>query len=198
MAEEIGTQSPGNAGNLDQIVKAGHRVTEVIDGIRAMFGKESGKTSEVDLRQLVSEVLALAQGELETHQVLVRNDMGDGLPQVMATRVQLQQVILNLIINAAEAMSAVTGRERCLTIASSLAPQANVTMTVADTGPGIDPAHLDRIFDPFFTTKTHGMGLGLSIRRSIIEAHGGALRVSSASPSGTVFHLTLPIPAVGS
>jgi C4-dicarboxylate-specific signal transduction histidine kinase len=185
-------------GNLDQIVQAGHRITEVIDGIRAMFGKESGKTSAVDLRQLVGEVLALAQGELETHQILLRNDMGDGLPQVMATRVQLQQVILNLVSNAIEAMSSVTGRERCLTIASSLAPQSSVTMTVADTGTGIDPAHLDRIFDPFFTTKSHGMGMGLSICRSIIEAHGGALRVTPASPFGTVFHLTLPPPAAGS
>lgn len=185
-------------GNLDQIVQAGHRITEVIDGIRAMFGKESGKISAVDLRQLVGEVLALAQGELETHQILLRNDMSDRLPQVMATRVQLQQVILNLVSNAVEAMSAVTGRERCLTIASSVGPQSSVTMTVADTGSGIDPAHLDRIFDPFFTTKSHGMGLGLSICRSIVEAHGGALRVTSASPFGTVFHLTLPIPAADS
>jgi signal transduction histidine kinase len=110
----------------------------------------------------------------------------------------LQQVILNLVMNAVEAMSSVTGRERCLTIVSSLVPQASVTMTVADTGTGIDPAHLDRIFDPFFTTKSNGMGLGLSICRSIIEAHGGALRVAPASPFGTVFHLTLPIPAAGS
>jgi C4-dicarboxylate-specific signal transduction histidine kinase len=184
--------------NLDQIVKAGHRITEVIDGIRAMFGKDSGKTSAVDLRQLVSEVLALTQGELESHQILLRNDMGDGLPQVMAARVQLQQVILNLIMNAIEAMTAVTGRERCLTIASSLDPPASVTMTVADTGTGIDPAYRDRIFDPFFTTKAHGMGLGLSICRSIVEAHGGALRVTPADPFGTVFHLTLPLPAAGS
>ena len=169
----------------------------MIDGIRAMFGKESGKTSVVDLRLLVGEVLALAQGELETYQILLRNDMDDGLPSVMATRVQLQQVILNLINNAVEAMSSVTGRERCLTIASRLDP-AGVTMTVADTGPGIDPAHLGRIFDPFFTTKAHGMGLGLSICRSIVEAHGGTLRVSPANPFGTVFHLTLPIPAAGS
>jgi signal transduction histidine kinase len=124
--------------------------------------------------------------------------MGDGLPQVMATRVQLQQVMLNLIINAVEAMSSVTGRERCLTIASSLDPHSSVTVTVADTGTGIDPAHLDRIFDPFFTTKSHGMGLGLSICRSIIEGHGGALRVAPASPFGTVFQLTLPIPTVSS
>ncbi len=180
--------------NLDQIVKAGHRITEVIDGIRAMFGKDSGKTSVVDLRQLVSEVLALTQGELETHQILLRNDMSDGLPQVMATRVQLQQVILNLVMNAIEAMSSVTGRERWLTIASSLDPQASLTITVEDTGIGIDPVHRDRIFDPFFTTKSHGMGLGLSICRSIVEAHGGALWVSSGNPFGTVFHLTLPMP----
>jgi signal transduction histidine kinase len=113
----------------------------------------------------------------------------------MATRVQLQQVILNLVMNAIEAMSSVTGRERCLTIASSLDSQASLTITVEDTGMGIDPVHRDRIFDPFFTTKSHGMGLGLSICRSIVEAHGGALRVSSGHPFGTVFHLTLPMPA---
>jgi signal transduction histidine kinase len=180
--------------NLDQIVKAGHQVTEVIDSIRAMFGKESGEMSPVDVRLLVSEVLALAQGEMETHQIVLRDDVGEELPRVMATRVQLQQVILNLVINAIEAMSAVTGRERCLTIASSLDPPGSVTITVADTGTGIDPAHCDRIFDPFFTTKDHGMGLGLAICRSIVEAHGGALWVSSRDPVGTVFHLTLPAP----
>ncbi len=181
--------------NLEQIVKAGHQVTEVIDSIRAMFGKDSGEVSPVDVRLLVSEVLALAQGELETHQVVLRDDVGEGLPPVMATRVQLQQVILNLVINAIEAMSAVTGRERRLTIASSLDPQGGVAITVADTGTGIDPADRDRIFDPFFTTKAHGMGLGLAICRSIIEAHGGALRISPRDPFGTVFHLTLPAPA---
>src|SRR6202023_2016025 len=160
--------------------------------------KDSGKTSVVDLRQLVSEVLALTQGEFETHQILLRNDMGDGLPQVMAARVQLQQVTLTLIMTASEAMTAVTGRERCLTIASSLDQEAAVTIAVAVSGTGIDAAHRDRIFDPFFTTKSHGMGLGLSICRSIVEAHGGALRVAPASPFGTVFHLSLPIPAVSS
>jgi PAS domain S-box-containing protein len=179
--------------NLDHIIKAGHRVTEVIDSIRALFGKDTGEASPVDVRLLVSEVLALAQGEMETHHVVLRDDVGEGLPPVMATRVQLQQVILNLVINAIEAMSAVTGRERCLTIATSLDPPGSVTITVADTGTGIDPAYRNRIFDPFFTTKDHGMGLGLAICRSIIEAHGGTLRVSSRDPVGTVFHLTLPV-----
>jgi len=177
---------------LEQIVKDGHRTNEVIAGIRAMFGKEVGETSLVDIRLLADEVLALAQGELEAHQILLRNDMRDGLPDVMAERVQLQQVLLNLIMNAIEAMSSVTGRERHLTIASGSDERASVRVTVEDTGSGIDPAHLDRIFDPLFTTKSQGMGLGLSICRSIIEAHGGRLWASPRSPCGAVFHLTLP------
>src|SRR6516165_328372 len=103
----------------------------------------------------------------------------------MASRVQLQQVILNLIMNAVEAMSSVTGRERRLTIRSCLDQPATLTITVEDTGTGIEPAHFDRIFDPFFTTKAHGMGLGLSICRSIIEAHGGKLVASPGNPFGT-------------
>jgi C4-dicarboxylate-specific signal transduction histidine kinase len=118
--------------------------------------------------------------------------MHNGLPEVMAERVQLQQVLLNLIMNAIEAMSSVTGRERLLIITSSLDEPANISITVEDTGNGIDPAHLHRIFDPFFTTKSHGMGLGLSICRSIIEGFGGRLWASPRSPVGAVFHLTLP------
>jgi signal transduction histidine kinase len=117
---------------------------------------------------------------------------------VLAARVQLQQVILNLILNAIEAMSSVTGRERCLTIASSLDQPASLTIAVEDTGTGIDPAHFDRIFDPFFTTKAQGMGLGLSICRSIIEAHGGNLLASPRNPFGSSFYLSLPISAASS
>jgi signal transduction histidine kinase len=164
---------------------------EVIAGIRAMFGKDVGKTNRVDVRLLIGEVLELARGELETHRILLRNEMRDGLPAVMAER-QLQQVLLNLIMNAIEAMSSVTGRERHLRIASGLDDEANVRITVEDTGSGIAPAHLDRIFDPFFTTKSDGMGLGLSICRSIIEAYGGRLWALPRSPSGAVFHLSLP------
>ena len=123
---------------------------------------------------------------------MVRNDMHDGLPEVMAERVQLQQVLLNLIMNAIEAMSSVTGRERLLMITSSVGARADISVTVEDTGDGIAPDHLDRIFDPFFTTKSQGMGLGLSICRSFIEAFGGRLWASPRSPVGAVFHLTLP------
>jgi C4-dicarboxylate-specific signal transduction histidine kinase len=164
--------------NLDHIVKAGIQLGEVIDSTRAMFGKESAERDPLDIRLLVSNVLALARGELVSHQIVLRNEMGECPPQVIAARVQLQQVILNLIMNAIEAMSSVTGRERRLTIGSRLDQPETLTITVADTGIGIDPGHIDRIFDPFFTTKAHGMGLGLSICRSIIEAHGGKLRAS--------------------
>jgi PAS domain S-box-containing protein len=181
--------------SLDQIVKSGHQLSEVIDSVRAMFGRDSADTTLVNVRLLVTEVLAVAQGELETHRIVLHNEMSDELPEVMAAPVQLQQVILNLIMNAIEAMTSVNGRERRLTIASGAEPQARVTITVSDSGVGIDPAHIERIFEPFFTTKRHGMGLGLSICRSIIEAHGGKLLVFPQSPFGTSFHLTLPIAA---
>ena len=177
---------------FDQIEKDCHRMNEVIASVRAMFGTGSSKSSVVDLRQLVDEVLALAQGELATLKITLRNNMNTELPAVMAERVPLQQVVLNLVMNAIEAMSSVIGRERCLTVGSGL-DQASVTITVEDTGSGIDPVHLNRIFDPFFTTKSNGMGLGLSICRSIVEAHGGSLKAAPRRPFGTAFHLTLPI-----
>jgi signal transduction histidine kinase len=177
---------------LDRIVNDGHRANEVIAGIRAMFGKEPGKTSLIDVCLTAREVLTLAQGELDTNHILLTDNMCDGLPKVMAVPVQLQQVILNLIMNAVEAMRSVTERERRLTIVSSLNQQGGVMITVEDTGNGIDPVHLPRIFEPFFTTKSHGMGLGLSICRSIIEAHGGRLWASPRSLRGAVFHLSLP------
>jgi PAS domain S-box-containing protein len=184
--------------SLDQIVKSGHQLSEVIDSVRAMFGRDSADTSLVNVRLLVTEVLAVAQGELETHRIALHDDMSHELPEVMAAPVQLQQVILNLIMNAIEAMTSVTGRERRLTIASNVEPLRSVTIAVSDSGVGIDPAHIDRIFEPFFTTKRHGMGLGLSICRSIIEGHGGKLLVSPQRPFGTSFQLTLPIAAVRS
>jgi PAS domain S-box-containing protein len=177
---------------LDRIVNDGHRANEVIASIRAMFGKDSGETSLIDVCFIVREVLTLAQGELETNYILLNDNMCDGSPKVMAVRVQLQQVILNLIMNAVEAMRSVTERERRLTIESGLDQQGSVMITVEDTGNGIDPVHLPRIFEPFFTTKSNGMGLGLSICRSIIEAHGGRLWASPRSRSGAVFHLSLP------
>jgi signal transduction histidine kinase len=118
--------------------------------------------------------------------------MLDGLPPVMAERVQLQQVFLNLIKNAVDAMSSITDHNRVLAIKSEGCESNNVLMTVEDSGTGIDPEHADHIFDAFFTTKTHGMGMGLSICRSIIELHGGKLWASAGSPCGSRFCVKLP------
>jgi signal transduction histidine kinase len=198
----------GNAGlrwlarkdpNLDEVQKAlqrivddGRRAADVVTSIRGMFRKDSHEKVLLSVSDLVREVLTLIHSDLERRQIILRSEMHDALPKITGERVPLQQVLLNLIMNAAEAMSAIAGRERLLTIQAALNGQTSVRVTVEDTGCGIDQAHLDRIFDPFFTTKSHGMGLGLSICRSIIEAHGGKLWALPRSPFGTAFHLTLP------
>jgi len=177
---------------LQRIVDSGLRAADIITSIRRMFRKDDHEKLLVGVNDLVREVLTLIHGDLERRQVILRTELHDALPRISGERVPLQQVMLNLIMNAAEAMSAVTGRERQLTIKTVLDEAASVRVTVEDTGCGIETAHLDRIFDPFFTTKSHGMGLGLSICRSIVEAHGGKLCASQRSPFGTAFHLTLP------
>jgi signal transduction histidine kinase len=177
---------------LQRIVDDGRRAADVITSIRGMFGKDTHEKLPLNVNGLLREVLTLIQGDLERRQIVLRSELHDTLPKIIGERVPLQQVLLNLIINATEAMSTVTGRERLLIIQAALNGRESVRVTVEDTGCGIDRAHADRIFDPFFTTKSHGMGLGLSICRSIIEAHGGKLWALPRSPFGTVFHLTLP------
>ena len=148
--------------------------------------------SPVDVCELVNGVLALCQGELEAHGILLCSEMHDALPEVMAAHMQLQQVVLNLIMNAVEAMSAIIGRDRCLTITAKPEGKSSVMIGIEDTGTGIDPVYLDRIFEPFFTTKSQGMGMGLAICRSIIETHSGRLTVSPRRPFGTSFFIVLP------
>jgi PAS domain S-box-containing protein len=177
---------------LQRIIDSGMRAADIITSIRGMFRKDNHEKLPVGVNDLVREVLTLIHGDLERRQVILRIELHDALPKISGERVPLQQVLLNLIMNAAEAMSAVTGRERQLTIKTVLDEPASVRITVEDSGCGIDAAHLERIFDAFFTTKSHGMGLGLSICRSIVEAHGGKLRALRRSPFGTAFHLTLP------
>ena len=177
---------------LQQIVGDGLRAADIITSIRGMFRKDIHEKLQLSVNDLVREVLTLIHGDLDRRQIVVQSELHDALPKITGERVPLQQVLLNLIMNAVEAMSAITGRARQLTIRAVLNERTNVRVTVEDTGSGIDPAHLDRIFDPFFTTKSHGMGLGLSICRSIIEAHGGKLWALPRSPFGTTFCLTLP------
>ena len=177
---------------LKRMIDDGFRASNIISSIRAMFGKERREKSLVSTRDLVSEVLALVRGELESHQVSLQLELHQELPPVMGDRLQLQQVLLNLIMNAVEAMSSVESRERSLLVKSELHGAGDLLITVEDSGPGIDPNDMNRIFDAMFTTKSHGMGLGLSICQSIIASHGGRLWASARVPHGAVFYIQLP------
>jgi PAS domain S-box-containing protein len=177
---------------LRAIVNDGYRASEVIASIRSMFGKGHSEKSAVSVTAILGDVLALIYEEFERHQIMVKDEMLHELPQVMAERVQLQQVFLNLFMNAIDAMSSVMDRVRVLTIKSTLGESDCVLITLEDSGAGIDPSHMERIFDAFFTTKSDGMGMGLSICRSIIEAHGGQLSAKCGDPHGSVFQIVLP------
>jgi putative pyrimidine permease RutG len=177
---------------LRRIVSEGHRVSDVIGSVRAMFKRDSRELTPLELNDLVRGVLTLLRDELRNRGIAVQVELAPSLPPVLADRVQLQQVVLNLIMNAVEAMQAGKRRGRMLALTSKLLAGREVELRVEDSGPGIDPEHRDRIFDPFFTTKTRGMGMGLSICRSIVEAHGGRLWAADRHPHGTTFHVVLP------
>ena len=177
---------------LEAIVSDGNRASDVIDGIRAIFKNDSREKISLDVSEVIREVLALMQFELHNHRILVRTELTSGLRPVVADRIQLQQVIANLIANAIEAMQFAEARARTLRVRSATGTANDVLVVVEDSGPGIDPENLDRIFHPFFTTKPQGTGMGLSICRSIIEAHNGHLTVSPAADGGSVFQIALP------
>jgi signal transduction histidine kinase len=176
---------------LDQIVKDGHRAGDVIDGIRAIFRKGEERWAPLDVNELIGDVLRLTRAEIQNEQISVRTELLSDLPNVVGNRVQLQLVFRNLIVNAIEAMSSVTDRERVLHIKSTIMP-SGVRIAVADSGTGIEQEIIGRIFDTFFTTKSHGMGMGLSICRSIVEAYGGRLSASPSHPYGSIFEIDLP------
>ena len=178
---------------LQAIVRDGHRVDGVVNGIRTMFKGNAATTLSADLNKLIREVLVFAQGEHPTWPIEVHTSLDENLPLVAADRVQLQQVIFNLITNAIDAMDTVNDRARSLRVTSELKSGDGVVVKIADTGTGIAPENIDRIFDTFFTTKSHGMGMGLAICRSIIESHGGTLSASPGDPHGAVFQLVLPV-----
>jgi len=178
---------------LKRIINDGHRASEVIGSIRAMFKKDAEARVPLDVNELIREILGLVRGQIDAQQVQLNTQLIDWLPQIVANRVQLQQVILNLVMNAIEAMSSVTDRPRVLRIISETHNPPGVVVTVEDSGTGIDPQNSERVFDAFFTTKSNGMGMGLSICRSIVEAHGGRLLVSPSQPHGSVFQVVLPV-----
>ena len=177
---------------LTSIVTDAHRANEVIAGIRAIFDRGSQQRIALDVNKLILAVLMILSDELQGHQITVETELIDDPPPVLADRVQLQQVVINLIINAIEAMSSVVGRARIVRIKSELYESDGLLVSVEDSGSGIDPEKMERIFNPFFTTKAHGLGIGLSICRSIIEAHDGRLWASAGIHHGSVFQFVLP------
>jgi C4-dicarboxylate-specific signal transduction histidine kinase len=176
---------------LEEIVADGTRASAVIARIRAFIKKAPAETSELDINEIIQEVLALASHELHKNQVLVECQLTRTLPLVRADRVQLQQVLLNLIINGIEAMIGVAVRPRALSLESRVDESGNVLVAIRDSGTGLGP-EADRLFTTFFTTKAHGMGMGLAISRSLIEGQGGRLWATANSPNGAVFWFTLP------
>jgi PAS domain S-box-containing protein len=176
---------------LEGVVADGTRASAVVARIRAFIKKEPAEKSELDINEVIQEVLALAGRELYENQVLPDRQLKTDLPFVLADRVQLQQVLLNLIMNGVEAMAAVTDRPRLLGVQSRIEESGDVLIAVSDSGTGVG-SELDRVFNPFFTTKANGMGMGLSISRSLVESHGGRLWAAPNSPHGAVFSFTLP------
>jgi PAS domain S-box-containing protein len=178
--------------SVDRITRDAHRASEIITRIRSMTKKAPPAQLPVDLNGVIADVLGFARGELVARGISVRPALLEGLPSITGDRVQLQQVVLNLVMNAVEAMASVADRERVLAITSQRADDGSPIVTVEDSGPGLDAVNADRIFDAFFTTKPGGMGMGLSISTSIVEAHGGRLWASPNLPHGTAFHFKLP------
>jgi signal transduction histidine kinase len=162
-----------------------------------MFKGDSQEAAPLDINAIILEVLALVDSQVQKQQVLLRIDLAESLPQASGNRTQLQQVILNLVRNAIEAMSSINNRQRALRVQSEFREPSSVLVTIEDSGTGIDPKNIERIFDPLFTTKPQGMGMGLSICRSIIEAHHGRLWASPNVGHGSTFHLILPSASSG-
>jgi signal transduction histidine kinase len=182
---------------IQRTIRDANRATAVVKRLHALFAKKDGPAEPVDLNDAIREVIALSLPELQKSQVVLRSETAGDLPPVMGDRVQLQQVILNLVLNAAEAMSRVDDRPKELLISTARRDSGGVLLAVRDCGCGIDTANLERVFEAFYSTKPGGMGMGLSICRAIIEAHGGKLWATQAAPRGAIFQFTLPRTAQG-
>jgi PAS domain S-box-containing protein len=175
---------------FERLVNDGHRAAQIVTSIRAMFKKDSGARLPVAINELVCDVVSTSIGELKSHQISLALQLFDDLPSVQADRVQLQQVLFNLVTNAIDSMTSVRDRSHVLSVQSERLEDW-VLISVQDSGAGINPDHAERMFDAFFTTKPNGIGLGLSICRSIVESHAGRLSAFPAHPHGSVFQVML-------
>ena len=178
---------------LNRIIRDGNRAREVIERIRALARKAPARRDLVELNGAVREVIELTRSETTKNRISVRFDLADGLPVVLGDRVQLQQVVLNLIVNAIELMNGTSDGPRDLLVTTGKEAMGDVLVVVQDCGPGLTELALSHLFDPFHTTKPGGLGLGLSICRSIIEAHGGRLWASANVPRGAIFQFAIPV-----
>ena len=176
---------------LQQIVTNGHRAGAVIENIRTLFKRDARTRTSLDVNNLIREALALVRDDLQTHRIAVQADYDQWFPPIEGNQVQLQQVLVNLITNAIDSMATEDG-DRVLSLRSEVHDSGSLMVSVEDTGKGVEPSAIDLIFKPLFTTKAHGMGMGLSICRSIIDAHGGRLWMTANLPRGAIFHFTLP------
>jgi signal transduction histidine kinase len=177
---------------LGAVGASGQRLGEVIESVRAMFKSDTRNRTSLDINELINEALVLLRSDLQKHRIAVQTDPSPQLPQVIGDRIQLQQVLLNLITNAIDSM-ANEDTSRVLSIKSEVQDGGGVMISVADTGKGIGSQDVDRIFNPLFTTKSGGMGMGLSICRSIIESHGGRMSAANNTGPGATFQFTLPL-----
>jgi signal transduction histidine kinase len=177
---------------VEWIIDDGNRASEVIRRVRSLANKTGVEKLPLNVNDVVRDVIALVQRELTSHRVSLRMELAPSLPIILADRVQLQQVIINLVMNGIEAMQSVTDRPRELLIRSDRDETQQVLISVTDCGVGISTENADRLFNPFFSTKSSGMGMGLSICRSIIEVHGGRLWATANLPHGATFQFTVP------
>jgi signal transduction histidine kinase len=178
---------------LKRLQRDGHRAGEVLDGMRALFGKRGQERQPIDMNRVVLGTTESLQAELDGHGVAIRHELTAELPLVNGHEAQLHEVVFNLINNAVEAMSTTTNRTRSLRVSTEVNGRDEIAVLVQDSGPGIDPKQLDNVFNTFVSTKAHGTGLGLAICRMIIEGHGGQLTASSDGKSGALLRFTLPI-----
>lgn len=179
--------------SIERVIKDGHRASEIISRIRALIKKSAPQKDPLRLNDTISEIMSLVGPELQTHEVAMHTHLSPDVPTVLGDRIQVQQVLLNLMMNAIEAMTITKEGPRELWVGAEKHDAQYVEVRVQDTGPGIAPQQQDRLFEAFYSTKPGGLGMGLAICRSIVEAHGGRLWATANEDRGASFHFTLPI-----